>query len=205
MSMIITRGLVAPSVTFGDDPRAARVAHEHKLLTRSLTNYVCSRHDLISLGPDPVAQQIMTSKGFARFDFTALHVAVRGWLVTVVAVPTRIWRDADARRALMEAKTEAKDARTRFILIPQRWLRGNVRGHVAMTLAMARDVQYDPTQVEELLVHVTDTRMATLKECADLVRDHPDPFGVVLAICCAGRLRIERRRSIGPTSIVSVP
>jgi hypothetical protein len=200
----VERELAVPSITFGDDPRQARLAHEHKALTTSVLNIVSSRSELGALGPDPLVRQILLSKGFTRYDFVALLILCASRLLTVIAVPTRVWRDPEARRAILQAKTEAKEVRSRCILVPQRCIRNNVRAKVARTLALSSGVKFEAAQAAPVLAYLVSHRIATLRECSKLVPDHPDPYGVVLSLCGRGKILIDRRSPIGPESIVAV-
>ncbi len=194
--------VAAPSVTFGDNPRAIRLANEHKALSRSVLNYAMSRCDIGPLGTDPVVEQILFSKGFARVDFVVMHIACPGQRVTIIVVPTRVWRDAESKRALLEAKALANEVRSRCIVFPQRCFRGNVRSQVARILSMSRSVSFKSEHVAPLLRWIDTKRVCSLREAAELVQ-HPDPYAVVLSLCVDGHMRIDRRSPIGPGTIVA--
>jgi hypothetical protein len=198
------RGLAAPSITFGNDPRSARLAQEHSKLAQSLFNYVSTNPASISLGPDPLVKQLLSAKGFSKFDIVCLRVVALGLPFTALAVPTRIGRDPDWRAALLEAKTEAGILGTKCLLVPQRSIRGNVRAQVARTLAMSHYVQFRREHAEAIRLHVRVERLASLAECASLIDDHDDPIGIVLALCACGDLLIDRTQPIGPSSWVAM-
>lgn len=198
-----TRGLAAPSITFGHDPRAARLAQEHSKLAQSLFNYVSTRPALIPLGPDPLVRQLLSAKGFSKFDIASLRLAATGVPVTALLVPTRIWRDPEGRATLMEVKRDAGTLGTKCVLVPQRSMRGNVRAQVARTLALSHYIRVRREDAETVTQYVCTERLASLDECASLLEDHEDPVGVVLALCARGDLLIDRTQPIGPKSWVT--
>jgi hypothetical protein len=45
-------------------------------------------------------------------------------------------------------------------------------------------------------------RFSTLAECAE-VTSHQDPMGLVLHLCAAGHLRVDRTRPLSPDTLVA--
>lgn len=196
-------GLAAPSITFGNDPRSARRAQEHSKLAQALFNYVSTHPSTIPLGLDPIVLQLLSAKGFSKFDIANLRLVARGVPLTALLVPTRIWRDPDGRAAMFEVKAEAGTLGTKCLLVPQRSMRGTVRAQVARTLALSHYVQVRRAHAEAVLQHLRTVRLASLAECASLLDGHDDPVGVVLALCARGELLIDRAQPIGPRTWVT--
>lgn len=201
--MLASRGLAVPLITFGQDARSARLAQEHSKLVQSLFNYVSTNPGLAALGPDPLVQQLVSAKGFPKYDIAILRVSTKSLIMTAIGVPTRVWRDAEARRSLREVKAEAAAEGTRCLLVPQRWVRGEVRGQVARTLALSHHVKVRREHIQAVADLLGAYRMMTLAQCASRISDVDDPVGVVLALCARGKLFIDRTRPIGPESWVA--
>lgn len=201
--MLATRGLAVPLITFERDARSARLAQEHSKLLQSLFNFVSTHPGLAPLGPDPVVEQLVRAKGFAKFDISTLRVSIKGRVLTAIAVPTRVWRDPESRRSLHAVKAEALASGTRCILVPQRWLRAGLRAQVARTLALSHHVKVRREHIKAVKSLVGAYRMMTLSECASRIQGEDDPVGVVLALCARGQLYIDRTHPIGPESWVA--
>lgn len=201
--MLATRGLAVPLITFERDARSARLAQEHSKLVQSLFNYVTTHPDLAALGSDLLVEQLIRAKGFSKFDIAILRVSCKRGVLTAIGVPTRIWRDTDSRRFLAEVKAEAFAEGTRCILVPQRWLRGELRAQVARTLALSHHVKVRREHLKAVLDLVGRYRMMTLAQCASAIEGVDDPVGLVLALCARGDLFIDRSRPIGPKSWVA--
>lgn len=198
-----SRGLAAPSVTFGDDARAARLVVEHCRLSRSLSNYTSTHPVIAPLGPDPLMEQLTSAKGFTKVDLAILRVIANGTCFTVVGVPTRIWRNPEDMSDLLAIKHEAAACGTKCVLAPQRSLRTGVRAKVAKTLAMSNRVRIRREHAEAIELHLHAIRVATLEECAAQLNGHEDPIGAVLALCARGRLLIDRSKPITLKSLVA--
>ena len=198
------RRYAAPALVLYDDPRSQRLANEHRKLEISLQNVLRSYPGLIPLGTDPLVRQLLTAIGFDTVDFVATMLLANGKRFTVVAVPTRIWRDLYCRNQLIEMKKEAKSLGTRSVLVPQRCIRGNTRAEIGRTLSRSRYVKYSDTQMDAVLNHVRRNRTTTIRDCATNIEGHDDPMGVVLLLCAQGILNLDRSRRISGSSRISI-
>lgn len=195
-------GAPAPSFNLSNDPRSERLFHEHRKLAACARSFVQSRPDLASLGDDPVLSQMLASNGFGAHDAVVGRVAFDGKVVTAIVVPTRIWRDSDARARLRDIKTQAASMRTAVILVPQRWIRAEVRNSVARLIAQSRNTRVEQKQLRAILTFLRQERITTLSEAASVIRDHHDPFGALLGLAAKGLIDIDRSRKLGADSFV---
>lgn len=185
------------------NPRLARLAEEHTKLYRNVDNYLASHPALVSLGPDPLVQQLVASKGLAAQDVVVVRALAGNRFITVICLPTRVWRDEYGKAALLEVKKEALSMRSHCILVPQRWVKAPIRAAISRTIAISRRVHYGNRQLAAVLKHVRATKITTLAEAARHVPDHDDPIGVVLLLCGQGVLTIDRSGPIGPDAWVA--
>ena len=186
------------------NPRLTRLAEEHSKLCRNVDNYLSAHPDLVPLGPDPLVQQLVAAKGLTPRDAVVARTLVGNRLVTVICVPTRIWRDEYGKAALLEVKSEAATSgRSRCILVPQRWIKAPIRSSVARAIARNRRVQYSNRQLAAVLEHVRNRKITTLADAANHVPDHDDPVGMVLLLCGQGLLAIDRSAPIVADSWIS--
>ena len=182
-----------PEFAITSDARALRLLHEHRKLSITANNYVLSHPALVGLGDDPVVSHLISSSGFGPHDVVVVRLGAWGKIVTAICVPTRIWRDADLRAGLLDIKREAEeDLRTRCIVVPQRWLRANIRGSVARVIAQARHTRYSPKQMTTIIEHLLRTKISTLAEAAAVIPEHEDPFGAILAMAAQGYVGLDR-------------
>lgn len=190
-----TSRLVAPHLTFHNDPRSARLAHERRRLEKSLFDLVRTKRSTMALGKDPLVVQLAAAKGFKADDLVVLRIAVRTRLATVVCVPTRLWKDPASKQMLLELKREAKALRTNCLLLPQSCVRGNLRANNARLLARALQVSCSERERRSVLDHVREARICTIGEAASAL-SHDDPIGVVLHLCAVGEILIDRSSGI---------
>jgi hypothetical protein len=179
-------------VSFYTDARSERLFHEHRKLTNSVKAYIYAHPGIVGLGDDPIVSHLAAAAGFAPVDLVVLRVTTKGRVITAVAVPTRIWRDTDARSRLIELKSEAQALRTSCILVPQRWVRAETRSSVARAIAQSRQTRFSHQQLQAVLDHLRASKISTLAEAADVLRDHQDPFGAVLSMTAQGYVDIDR-------------
>lgn len=190
-------GASAPIRHFESDPRAMRLASEFRKLAAAARNYMSSRPRLFPLGEDPLVRQLVSSAGLGELDVYIHRTGAGQRTVTALCIPTRVWRDNDSRRRLLEIKQQAKALRTSCILVPQRWLRAPVRSSVARVLAAARNISYSRRQKGDVLGHLKEARISSLYETASAIAEHDDPVGAVLAMACHGLLELDRSKVIG--------
>ncbi len=196
------RGPAAP--TFHTDARSERLFHEHRKLSNDAQTYAYAHPRLAVLGEDPVVDHLIASHGFGWHDLVALRLYADGRTITAICVPTRLWRDPDAKSRLLELKSEARLERTACVLVPQRWLRASIRGSVARTIARSRGVQYARAQADAVLAHLTESRISTIAESAACVRDHHDPMSIVLSLASQGFIELDRSAPLRAETLVSV-
>jgi hypothetical protein len=156
------------------------------------------------MGEDPVVQHLVASAGFGAFDIHVQRVGCDGPIVTVLCVPTRIWRDPESRRLLLEVKVQARALRTCCILVPQRWLRAPVRSSVARVLAGTRHTTYTRRQMTDALSHIDELRITSIIEAASAIKDHDDPVGAILSMVCRGIVDIDRSKPIDADTYAAV-
>jgi len=197
-----TFGASAPSLRLDSDPRAERLLHEHRKLAACTRSYVQSRPDLASLGDDPLINQLLASNGFSAIDAVVCRVAFDGRIVTAIVVPTRVWRDQEARARLFEIKGQAAAIRTAVILVPQRWIRADIRNSVARLIAQSRNTRVQQKQLRDILAFLRKERITTITEAASVISDHRDPFGALLALAAQGLIDIDRSRKLAADSFV---
>lgn len=196
-------GTVMPATHFHTDAKSERHQHEHRKLKASARNFAFAHPKLMSMGEDPVIEHLMASAGFGSSDFFALRITVNGRAATAICVPTRVWRDSDARARLLETKREASAIRTKVLLVPQRWLRAPIRSSVARTIANARNARYNRADVRCVLEHLRTARIATLADAANVLSGHDDPFAVVLCMSGQGFIDIDRSTPLRADTWVS--
>lgn len=194
----------APFAAFYENPKAARRAAEHVKLSRSLAAEIASRTHIVPLGPDPLVQHLISSKGFAPDDVVVSRVTMERRYITVLCVPTRVWRNPDERQLLLELKCEAALMGTKVVLVPQRWVRAEIRSGIARAIASARRNPIGREDLGTVLARVRAVKMATLAECVEALGDgHPNAIGTVLSMCAQGYLAIDRNKRLGPGTWVA--
>lgn len=181
-----------PASHFYSDAKTERHHHEHRKLKAFARNFAFAHPNLLSMGDDPVVEHLLSSAGFGPADFYALRITVGGRTATAICVPTRIWRNHEAKERLLEVKRDAAAIRTTCVLVPQRWLRAPIRSSVARTIANARNARYTRTDIRAVLEHLRTNRITTLAEAADVLSGHDDPFAVVLCMSGQGFIDIDR-------------
>ena len=178
--------------SIAEDPRLQRLFHEHRKLANRAKNYAYAHPGIIVLGEDPLVDHLAAGAGFGSTDLAMLRISVDGRSVTAICVPTRLWRDPEAKARLLQIKSDARDARTRCILVPQRWLKASVRGSIARSIARARGVSFTREHRDQVLAHLKSARISTILDAARAVSHHEDPGSVVLAMCAQGLVKVDR-------------
>lgn len=196
-------GIRASISSYYADARSERFFHEHRKLTASARSFIHAHPTLVGLGDDPVVMQLAVAAGFSPLDLVVMRVLSNGRHVTAIAVPTRVWRDADHRACLLSLKGEARGLLIRCILVPQRWVRAEVRGGVARVIAQARQTVYSPQQLRAVLEHLGVTKVSTLSATANVLPDHRDPYGAVLAMVIQGYVQVDRSNALGADSWIA--
>lgn len=184
------------------DPRTQRIAHTHQRMLFALRDLVYSNPMTLGLGPDPLVMQLMSAEGFKALDYVAMSITVRGKAATALVVPTRIWRDPDARALVLAVKEQAAALRTRVLLVPQRSITSTMRADVAKTIGRSRGVRFVASHVDAVMAHVKHARLTTIAECCSFI-DHEDPVGVVLAMAARGLVDLDRSRPVAASTFVS--
>lgn len=188
-----------------DNARLQRLHHEHRKLTQTARNYILSHPNIVGLGDDPLVSQMLAAGGFAAIETSVMRIALFGTIITVICVPTRVWRDSDARSLLLQIRREVRDLRQRCLLVPQRWLRAGVRSAVARTIARARHTHYSTKQMNIVLSHLRSVRISTLAETAATLTDHDDPFGVILSMAASGYVKLDRSAPLHSGTWLAAP
>jgi hypothetical protein len=196
-------GATAPMGQFNLDARAERFFHEHRKLMNAAKNFVYAHPALVMLGEDPLVDHLIASSGFGPTDLACLRIAGSGRMVTVICVPTRHWRNPEVKARLLEIKREARENRTSCILVPQRWLKADLRSSIARTIARARNVRYSRKHMELVIHHLRAARISTIAEAAGALTEHDDPIGVVLAMAAQGMVHLDRSSALRADSWIS--
>ena len=198
-----TTQLGRTAIELRQDARATRLIHEHRKLKNSARNYVFAHPKLVPLGDDPLVHHLISSAGFADVDFVAIRLAAGRRFITAIVVPTRIWRDPEARASLLEAKRDARTLGTSCLLIPQRWVRAPNRSAVSRLIAQARHARYTKAQEDAIFDHLHLAKIRTIMECAGAINGHEDPVAVVLAMAASGLIDIDRSAPLNDKTWVS--
>lgn len=190
-------------VSFYANAKSERRFHEHRKLYAMARDYILSHPDMMLLGEDPLADHLLSSSGFSPHDIAVLRIVAKGKLVTALCVPTRLWRDPEARNTLLELKRDAIGARTSCVLVPQASVKAPVRAARARLISRARNTGFSRAQMQMVLQHLGKVRISTIAEAACCVVGHDDPMGVVLALIGQGLVTYDRRYPLGPDTFVS--
>lgn len=197
-------GAPAPVLLFGTDARTARLQAEHRRLAQAASNFVASHPRLIPLGDDPMVRQFMAAAGFASVDYHIMRVSVAGRVVTALCIPTRLWRDPEVRRLLLDVKRQSGALRTKCILVPQRWVRATVRASVALALARSRNVRYSRKELDAVIEHLRQVRIGTVMETASILSEHDDPVGAIFSMACQGLIDVDRGGHLTAETFTSI-
>lgn len=133
-----------------------------------------------------------------------IPVPVRGpsGAMVVVVVPTRVWYDAEIRKRLWLLRGSAvKQADRTIRLLPQRWIRRKPFLNNCKLVARYADLQVAASDRFSVLALVREDPLATLEDCAAVVRAS-DAYGVVFALIAGGLLTIDLETAITPMSAV---
>ncbi|NGP16535.1 hypothetical protein [Devosia aurantiaca] len=187
------------------DARAERLFHEHKKLLLAARNFVIAHSSMMLLGDDPLVDHLLTSNGFDTTDAAVVRIGLAGRSITAIAIPTRLWRDPEAKARFFEVKQQAGLDRTCVLLVPQRWLKASVRGSVARSIAFASRTRITRKQHAEVLDHLGKNKVSTIVETASAITGHSDPLSVVLAMSATGHVHIDRTSVLRGTTVVWLP
>ena len=201
--MLRTEIRVPHTVEFHEDARSARLSAEHKKLENLARNFAHAHPRILVMGTDPFVDHLAITTGFAATDVVVLRLSVAGRPVTAIAVHTRVWRSPEAKARLLELKREARQARTFCIVVPQKWLKAEVRSSVARTIAHARNARYKRAHVNSILEHLRRERISTIAETAAVIDDHEDPIAVILALASQGMVDLDRRAPLRASTWLS--
>jgi len=175
------------------DAKTQRRFHEHKKLYSCASAIAYAQPGVVALGDDPAIEHLAAAAGFEHYDLAILRLCVGNRKVTVVGVPTRIWRDPDAKASLLEMKRDAATFGTTCILVPQRSIKGTVRASIARDIARSRGVRYRRAQMDKVLAHLRAAGVSTIAATAAAIADdHDDPYAVVLSLASAGIVDLDR-------------
>jgi hypothetical protein len=190
---------------FFQSPREARLAAEHHKLTRSVIAWFSAARNAAAVGPDPLVDQLAAALGFGDNDLVITRALIGKRMCTVVAVPTRVWKDPESRQDLEDLRGQAQDHRIRLLFVAQRWLRAPVRSQIAAAIHASRNARFSLTERNSVVDEVRARRIITIADCAGKVAGNCDPYGVVLALCAQGYLLFDRSSAIGPETWIALP
>ncbi|MFC3695545.1 hypothetical protein [Chenggangzhangella methanolivorans] len=134
-----------------------------------------------------------------------IPIPVRGpqGVMVVILAPMRIWYDAKIRKRLWNfRKSSAINGDKPVRLLSQRWIRRRPFLDNCKLVARCANMSVAARDRFSVLTLVREDPLATLEDCAAVVRA-PDPVGVVFALIAGGLLTINFETAITPMSSIS--
>ena len=110
----------------------------------------------------------------------------------MIVAPRRIWHRAETYRQLLLLKHLARRISSRVILVPDEQLKKQPRLDNATAVVAAADTNITMSQrlrVETFVL--SEGGSATLGACAQVLPEHEDPIGALMALVHAGRLYLD--------------
>lgn len=184
--------------------RRARHAREAARLWRSLLLLADGTPGVVALGADPFIEKLLPLFGLVSSGVANMRVHVDGRIVTVLAVPKRIWKDPNTKPTLHSLKGAARKLGVRVLLVPSDVVRREPRLANARLLARCRQDHVDPADRRRVLNTVRQRPGLHLHLCADVVQ-HGDPIGVIFRLAVDGDVRIPLSEHICPFTPVFPP
>lgn len=194
---------VVPSVRLDVDTSRKRA--ENQQLSRAVRDMLSSNPCTLALGPDPYVAQLIASFGFKPHDIVVQRAILPGARVTLIVVPTRIWKDRESKAELLDIRDIASSTHSRCILVPQKWLTAPVRAAFARRIAAAKGTPLLPGGAAKLTEYLSQRGSATLVQCARRLQDHADPIDTVLSLHALGLVVVDKRHPISERTSVVLP
>lgn len=180
--------------------RLLRWKREHALLQAAIKTVIRSNPAIVLCGTDTSIEQSAKTQGFGRFDLVIVRALFGKWTVSIVCAPNRVWRNPKQLRKLLTVKYQAAAHGHRVVLVPASSIRNSKRHANAVMLASSLDIKPSRSERKKIIEHVLLNNGSSIDDCANLVRHHRDPLGVVLNLVAHRWLRL----SPGPLSHHSV-
>jgi hypothetical protein len=157
-------------------------------------------------GPDHIVTDLSADVGFERHDLIIVRIAIERRSITLVIAPRRIWHRQEQRERLLLLKQFSRNVGRRVVLVPETVLRREPRRSNSLTVTAAARVAMSLSQRLRLSVAVLSCGgSVTLRDCLELLPEHEDPAGAVLAMVHARLLYLPLDQPITPESLVSTP
>ena len=187
---------------FFQSPRQARLAEEARNLLQRGRDFIRSHGHLTEMPADPLMVQLAAAAGYTTEEAVVLRAKFRNDFLNFVCVPTRVWHREDERLGLLQLRREAADYGLRCIVVPQRWLRAEIRAATARMISRSLAVGISFGDRETVLRHVGETGFSDLGTCCRLVAHLHDPVGSVLSLVGHGFVTVDRTRPLGERTLV---
>lgn len=188
----------------GPSPRERERRHKREFATAHtmILAILNADHRLTYAGIDPPAQSLAARYGFAPHDLNIVRLSAYTRPLTAIIAPPRVWYSASLKRALLALKTELRSRGRPVVLVPARLLRREPRLGNAELIAQTPSVPMTASDRMTIEMHVMTEGPSTLEDCAKLLEQHPDPFGVVLSLVRSHRLHVDLNRPLSPITPV---
>ena len=193
-----------PHRACGPNPRERERRHKREFAAAAsmIQAILSADHRLNYAGADPAAECLAARYGFARHDLNIVRLSAYTRPFTAIIAPPRIWYSANGKRSLLELKYELRSLGHVAVLVPGRLLRRQPRLGNAELIAKSPSVPMTASDRMKIEIHVMTEGPSTLEDCAKLLEQHPDPFGVVLSLVRSHRLRVDLARPLSPLTPV---
>jgi hypothetical protein len=191
----------------GPSPRERERRHKREFAAAEamILAIVGADHRLSYAGADPAAQSLAAEFGFAPHDLNVVRLSVLTRPILAIIAPPRLWYSAEKKVSLLALKRELRSRGRVVVVVSGRLLRRQPLLDNAELIAKAPSIAMTASDRMKIEMHLMTEGISTLEDCARIVEQHPDPFGVVLSLVRSHRLHIDLRAPLSPHTTVWAP
>lgn len=185
------------------DFRRTRHIKRNVKLHQQLRDLIAANPECRYIGGNAAVEYIAARLGFEPHDLAIVDVKVGRRIVTLIAVPHRIWDRAFPSAKAIDLRFQAREAGYAAVLVPQAVVEREPRLSNSQLLARTTGIKVDATARMIVLAHLIENGACCLTELAGLL-DHPDPFGAILHLVTTGAIALDIERCVTPYSMIDI-
>lgn len=185
------------------DFRRTRHIKRNVKLHQQLRDLVAANAECRYIGGNAAVEHIAARLGFEPHDLAIVDVKIGRRIITLIAVPHRIWDRAFPSAKAIDLRSQSREAGHAAILVPQAVVEREPRLSNSQLVARTASIKVDATARMIVLAHLIENGACCLSELAGLL-DHPDPFGAILHLVTAGAIALDVDRCITPYSMIDI-
>ena len=193
-----------PAAVLTKDFRRTRHIKRNIKLHGQIRDLVTASPACRYIGGNAGVEAIAARLGFQPHDLAITDIKIKRRIVTLICVPHRIWDTAYPSAKVVDLRFQARNAGYAAVLVPQAIVEREPRLGNSQLLARTGKIKVDATSRMAVIAHLIEHGACCLSELAELVRDHPDPFGAVLHLVTTGVIAIDIGQCITPYTLADI-